>query len=359
MSFSLLPTELIVIILKDIATCEERGLFDLLSAAMVCQTWYAAGVSLISPDELIYSVNHTNAQRVYPHRQRLAGLLEESKRLGLVFHRMIHMFRIDLLSFKENEKLSVRSPSPVLRLASSCPNIESLEIMYDAQFASMPTLVVDHLQSLANAIQCKNIRELVLTNRGSPSRCPCCIGRGWDHLLCDLIERLPLQRLTLHQVIPSQAVLKRLCRNIELDHLILYRSIIEMPSRPGRAIATSLTYIPRCLLRRIRTLEVYENLEHPSAQPPVFRYLYEVADRLESLECFVFEYLGSLTAETTSQCMQGLVLLAERQSGSLRKMVLRNIPGITQETLNLLLWHVDCVKVDSKLYNKHIVEVKS
>ncbi|KAF7723552.1 hypothetical protein EC973_001841 [Apophysomyces ossiformis] len=354
MSFSYLPTELILMILNIFATHKEPWLLDLLSAAMVCRSWYAAAISLIKPDELFRLVNYAGAKRIYPHRRRLAGLLEESKRHDLVFHRLIHRLVIDLLSFEENNMVVAYAPSPVLRLVTSCPNIESLEIVYDAKFASMSGLIVDRLECLKNSVQYEKIRRLELVGQDPIHRCPCCAGRGWDHLLCDFLGRLAIETLTLRQVIPSQAVFKTLSQSASLHHLVLYRSILEMPRTVDRAAISSLTHIPQSFLRRIDTLEIYEDLEDCAIAWPAFRYFSELADAIGPLQTFLFECSGDLSKENPLEYVNGLLLLAERRSKSLRNMILHHVPGIDEDMISRLLEYVDHLEVDSVSYSAHV-----
>ncbi|KAG0176510.1 hypothetical protein DFQ28_007209 [Apophysomyces sp. BC1034] len=334
------------------AARKDTWQLDLLSAAMVCRSWYFVSISLIKTDELFDLVNFAGAQRAYPHRRRLAGLLEESKRCGLGFHRLVHKLVIDLISFQK-EMVLARAPSSVHRLVTSCPSLQRLEIVYDAKFASMPCLIVDRLGLLTDLIGHGAIDRLDLVSHDPVRRCPCCAGRGWDHLLCGLLERLPIRTLALHQVIPSQAVFDTLSRNAELHHLVLHRSIQDMPGKPGRS-TTSLTRIPRSFFDRIDTLDIYEDLEDAAVEWPALRYFSEMADRLGPLQSFTFECTGNPAKEKEPEYAQGLLLLAEQRSKTLRRMTLRNVPGITSKIVKLLLGHIDHLQVDSVQYDAYI-----
>lgn len=174
-------------------------------------------------------------------------------------------------------------------LLDTCPNLATLEIVYDPRYtanqrsAQMLAILskalsdaltmhnaADHsyqylpttnvVQTAISSAKRFSLPHLMLTAREPLERCPCCTGRGWDHMLIPLFQHLPTTTLELDHVIPSQSVLEALSTSsTTIGTLVLRGDMLTQTSRFTRynSSVSSPSRIPSELLSQLHTLEIY------------------------------------------------------------------------------------------------------
>ncbi|CEJ04705.1 hypothetical protein RMCBS344292_18660 [Rhizopus microsporus] len=292
---------------------------DLLTVALVCSHWYSIASHVIQITERIQPpwmqlLNLTDQQRSYPLRPKLINLLNESRHRSLFFHSRVRHLVIDFKTFgiTEKPKLKKDDTSDVMKLLQLCPSTEQLDIIYDASFASFVTnersrqLFSTRIASLAQCIHENNhqIRRLDLVGYNPFQRCPCCAGKCWDGYLSPLLKCLSsLHTLVLQHVLPSREVLETLATHSCLERIVLYRSIVTIPLKRLRQTdctqqrMTTISHIPDCLWKQVKTIEIYEDIEDVTHWPAQ-RYMLELVEHVgNKLESFVLQFATKETNE--------------------------------------------------------------
>ncbi|KAG0792355.1 hypothetical protein G6F57_004342 [Rhizopus arrhizus] len=301
-------------------------------------------------------MNHTNKQRMYPFRSRLVKLLNESRQAHLFFHLRIRHLAIDFLSSEANDKVSTiqSSVSSTIEILKHCPNIEQLDILYDASFSSFDShLFSSSVAHLGRYIQCNNtchIKRLDLVGYNPMQRCPCCAGKVWDAYLSPLLRSLHhLQVLVLQYVLPSSQVFEALAHSTQLVKIVFYKSIISLPVRREkqsnyiRSRRTTISQVPDALWKRVKSIEIYEDIDE-CASWHTHRYLLELAGHVGyGLESFVLHFgtkeenerrLGCLETEQKTchhfnfSQTSPLLKLKTKCGESLRRISLVNVPEV-------------------------------
>ncbi|KAI8340593.1 hypothetical protein BC941DRAFT_510901 [Chlamydoabsidia padenii] len=292
---------------------------ELFSTCMVCQSWYTAGSEYLfrrisslphlSLDSLINTIEFPILTPTLPQYQHIwIDLFQESKRNNLEFHLQVRQLVLDLSCISDSSGTplqlawaSEQSHSPtqmtlksgwelelsaeVKGLFATCPNLETLEIIYDPQYTvnERSSQVLTMLSNILSSVltmygtDCQSITtkpigtslssprqsillsHLVFTARESMERCPCCVGRGWDHVLLPLLQRLPTTKLELGHVLPSRSVLEFLSQSNKIDTLVIRGNILAQTSRFTRYGSTvvSPSRVPLKLISQLHTLEIY------------------------------------------------------------------------------------------------------
>lgn len=283
-------------------------------------------------------------------------------------------------------------------LLDTCPNLATLEIVYDPRYtvnqhsaqmlavlsktlsdaltmhnavdpscpSSQTTTKTNEIQTTISSTRRSFLSHLVLTAREPLERCPCCTGRGWDHMLIPLLQHLPTTTLELDHVIPSQSLLESLSRSSNpIDTLVLRGDMLTQISRFTRynSSSSSPPRIPLELLSQLHTLEIYlhSHMEKDYQQQQLddielhlqitFRQIHDIVQPIKSLKRLILHGrhqrhsiplnnstpsggndgfalgIGPCESSLNKDIWHKMQLLAERQQ--LKCLVFENIPGFT------------------------------
>ncbi|CEP15590.1 hypothetical protein [Parasitella parasitica] len=338
----------------DVCLCWQ---LDLLSAVMVCKSWYLIGLEIIRPPAQVNLqgiqlpwlplINYSDDSRKYPFRSRLVSLMKESKLANLAFHREVRHLEIDFASFDtipsrsaQNNNKNIQESvhhatalSEMKELIKLCTQTEKLDIVFDANFEKLVSCTSITFQSTEVAaitddknclIDSCNFLQQTLIQQGrncqvkrldfisiDPNRrCPCCVGAKWDQYLFPLITCLTsVETLVLHSVVPSADVLEAL-NSSNLTKIVFYKSVMMIPDKeeasPRGKASTSINRVPPALWRKIKHVEIYEDIEEATTWN-FTKYLTELVDNVHDLESFVLQFD---TNEANEKCLS----LAQRSS---------------------------------------------
>lgn len=190
-----------------------------------------------------------------------------------------------------------------MQLLKLCPNIEQLDIVFDASFSSLVSddssrrLFSSTIDKLSHCIQYESkcrIKRLELIGHNPLQRCSCCAGKVWDAYLPPLLKSLQfLDTLVLQHVLPSQQVLQALACQTTIKKIVLHKSIITIP-RPKEASEhkqrmTTIGLIPDSLWKQVKSIEIYEDIEE-STTWPAEKYLLEITNHIQDLESFLLQF---------------------------------------------------------------------
>lgn len=267
-----------------------------------------------------------------------------------------------------------RLSKSIQALLGICPNLKTVEILYDSRYSPRTRLVANHqhhrstraLDNLASAISAaltkrhlppSFLSHLIFTAREPIQRCPCCAGRGWDQTLRPLLQQLPITTLELDHVLPSRSVLECLAQTQRIHTLVIRGNILTQASRLARYGSTVSTppRIPLELLSQLRTLEIYlhSNNDRPDDDDndeeldllAMFRQTYDIIHPIPSLQRLTLHgrdkyniTLQGPPSTISNEVWRKLELLAERHH--LHSFVLENIPGFRSPIVQSKLQHV-------------------
>ncbi|CAO3625279.1 unnamed protein product [Cunninghamella blakesleeana] len=412
---------------KDILVQREWSL-NILTVCTICKSWYKVGTYYITkhispitkkqqqPFQFLLQTIETPCinknELLLPQQPTWFNLLTNSKKNHLDLHLKVKTLVLNL-SLMFNRKTS---PIPRRKLPSKkgknsllegsllktittllelCPNINKLEIIYDAKYS--PKLENDEsylfMKELSNELvsiltkhakqhhqhdhpsilknktlinqHCVYLNQLVVKSNEIDRRCPCCIGKGWDHFLNPILKALPLKVLEMNQILPSRTVLESISEKNQIHTMIIRGDILIQISRFAR-YGTSISSpprIPMALLMNIRTLEIYlqdddvdnnnnnsnnnnkvdnnsnsnnnNNHHHDDDELDLlvtFRQVYDLIHPMNSLQKLIIHgYLNPLTPKTSStspiNAHVWLKLQHLSEKCQLDTLILENLPG--------------------------------
>ncbi|KAI8096698.1 uncharacterized protein BX664DRAFT_324634 [Halteromyces radiatus] len=403
-------------LIKDIARRRLWAL-NVLSTCSICRSWFSVGSDYLSirqrtlPFTLLSSLLHTVEcpTSLSLFQPSWTHLLLSSKQNRLPFHLQVRQIVLNLTLLLKptsqsnliQQQSSCEQPIATESLSASikilldtCPNVKTVEILYDSQYTprmanrhrpsrvlALPSNIISdaltthcmnhHPSSLLTfENQCTFLSHLVFTAREPIQRCPCCTGRGWDHTLRPLLQQLPVSTLELDHVLPSRSVLECLAQNQRIHTLVIRGGILIQASRLARYGTTISTppRFPTDLLSRIRILEIYLHSNNDDEDYDddnqldllaMFRQTYDMVHPIKSLKQLIIHgheryKISSSTSTMMTDSMiskdvwNKLELLAERHH-QLDTFILKNIPGFQgiseQSRLKCLFSRVNLVDV--------------
>ncbi|KAI9302426.1 hypothetical protein BJ944DRAFT_242373 [Cunninghamella echinulata] len=306
------------------------------------------------------------------------SLLSSSQQNQLDFHLHVRkmVLNLSLLFNQVSLTTSIRRKKPVAKkgrnplledsllktitsLFETCPNINKVEIIYDTKsspriekkddesislfrelsktITTALTKHAKHYHYLSNRKlssspttkttkdHCIYLNHLILKSNEQTQKCPCCIGKGWDHFLSPILKALPITILELDQVLPSRTVLEHLADYQQHDlsspiHTLIIRgNVLIQLSRLARHGATisSPPRIPIHLFHHIKTLEIYlqkDNYNNNSDDDDqdysmnlmvTFRQIYDMIYPMSSLKKLIIHgnaNSSSLSPSSPSPC---------------------------------------------------------
>ncbi|ORX49454.1 hypothetical protein DM01DRAFT_1409436 [Hesseltinella vesiculosa] len=412
MKLSELPFELLLEIYKslfdrvDVTQFEHNGHYRrswslyVLRTTLVCSSWYAAGMEYIHqrlrpyachPLDFMLDTMECPSPLPTLHSQPLtwSELFRLSDQYHLGYHRHVRQYIFNVTSFLQSRKGPLDSrrqvqdawhqvdlKESIQTVLSLCPKIEKVHILYDCRFSPriFPTKQLDWFDDMVSGVQqaqqrhrqhcgsrsdqacaekaCGFLTHLIFTTRDTIQRCPCCAGRGWDHLLVPMLKLLPIRVLELNQVLPSRAVLACLAEKESLHTLVLRGDILIQTSRLARYGYTMSNppRIPLSLLDRLHTLEIYldggydhewpadQNMEeddddhwqHSFDLFVVFRHIYDLIHPMKQLRYLTLHgWMGSASRQDESfvplDVWLKLQMLSDRHQDL--HLTLKNVPG--------------------------------